>query len=362
MPNLAHPNLLNIAPYKPGQSKISGMEKVIKLSSNESPFGMPESAQKAAQAALTKAHRYPDPSASRLRETIAKRYRLNADQIVCGAGSDELLMLLAEGFATTGDEIICTKHGFSMYPICAHRVGATPVIVDEKALKADPVAIINAISKRTKLIYLANPNNPTGTYLSHDEIGQLLAAIPPEVLFVLDEAYAEYAENGLVADYESHLQLVEKHPNLVVTRTYSKIYGMGGMRLGWCYGSPMIVDALHRLRGPFNVSSVTQAAGIAAMEDMDFYNMSRAHNQEFLRFLGQKITEKGYKITPAIANFVLFDCETEAMMEKADRTLQESGIIIRRVDSYHLPTHLRVTVGSEEECILFANNLPEKND
>jgi histidinol-phosphate aminotransferase len=274
--------LLEIAPYVPGKSSAPGVAKVIKLSSNETPLGPSPKAVAAYNAAARHLEDYPDGSAAALREAIGRVFGLDPDRIVCGAGSDDLLNLLARAYLSDGDEAIHTTHAFVIYPIDIRGTGAMPVVAPEKDYTADVDAILERVTARTKLIYLANPNNPTGTYLPFDEVKRLHKALPPHVLFVLDGAYAEYVRKN---DYEAGIELVATSENVVMTRTFSKIHGLAGLRLGWMYGPAHVVDAVNRIRGPFNVNNPAIAAGIAAIEDAAHQERSREHNSKWLAWL-----------------------------------------------------------------------------
>src|SRR5450432_279525 len=296
------PGVLEIAPYIPGKSTAPGAAKVFKLSSNETPLGPGENAIAAYRLAAEHLQDYPDGSASALREAIGRVFGLDPNRIVCGAGSDDLLNLLADAYLQDGDEAIHTTHGFLVYPIATLGSGAKPVVAAEKNYTADVDAMLAALSARTKIVFLANPNNPTGTYLPFDEIKRLHRALPPHVLLVLDAAYAEYVRRN---DYESGIELVATSDNVVMTRTFSKIYGLAALRLGWMYGPAHVVDAVNRIRGPFNVNAPAIAAGIAAIRDTAHVERLREHNTRWLAWLTEEIGKLGLTVTPSVANFVL---------------------------------------------------------
>ncbi|MBM3487738.1 MAG: histidinol-phosphate transaminase [Alphaproteobacteria bacterium] len=357
-PLAPRPGILDIDPYVPGRSKLPGRDRVIKLSSNEGAFGPSPRAIAAYRAAAETMHRYPDGGAVALREALGRRFGLDPDRIVCGAGSDEHLINLARAYAGPGDEVLHSFHGFNLYPIIARSVGATPIAAPEIALTADVDALLAAASARTRIVYLANPNNPTGTYLPINEVRRLRAGLDPGVLLVLDGAYAEYVTRN---DYAPGIELVDAGDNVVMTRTFSKIFAMGGMRLGWCYCPPAIADALNRIRSPFSVASATMAAAIAAIEDVDFIAASRDHNAVWLPWLSDRLRALGLEVPVSVANFVLvrFPADPAKNATAAMRFLNARGIIPRNTDSYHLPDCLRITIGREDEMRAVAAALAE---
>jgi histidinol-phosphate aminotransferase len=343
-----NPGILDISPYVPGESTLPGGVKPIKLSSNETPLGPSPNAVAAFKAAAGSLERYPDGTAHALRSAIARAYGLNPDRIVCGAGSDELLNLLARGYLVPGDEAIFTEHGFLVYRIAILACGATPVVAPEHNFRADVDAILERVSPRTKLVFLANPNNPTGTYLPFQEVRRLREGLPGHVLLVLDAAYAEYVRRN---DYEAGLELVATTDNTVMTRTFSKVYGLAALRLGWAYCPEAIADVLNRIRGPFNVSSPAIAAGVAAIGDRSHVEAGVSHNERWLAWTTAQIEKLGLEVTPSVANFVLihFPDAPGRDAEAADAFLKQRGIILRRVDAYGLPNALRMTIGTEAD-------------
>ncbi|HTS39963.1 MAG TPA: histidinol-phosphate transaminase [Xanthobacteraceae bacterium] len=352
------PGVLEISPYVPGKSQAPGVAKVFKLSSNETPLGPSPKAIAAYHAVAEHLQDYPEGSSADLRDAIGRAFGLDPDRIVCGAGSDDILNLLARAYLADGDEAIHTTHGFLVYPIATLGAGAKPVVAPEKNFTADVDAILKLVTPKTKLVFLANPNNPTGTYLPFDEIKRLHRGLPPHVLFVIDAAYAEYVRRN---DYEAGIELVATSDNVVMTRTFSKIYGLAGMRLGWMYGPAHVVDAINRVRGPFNVNIAVQRAGIAAIADTAHLERSREHNSRWLSWLMEEIPKTGLKITPSVANFVLIHFpDTKGRTAKdADAFLTERGLILRYVAAYKLPNALRLTVGSEEANRLVVKALAE---
>ena len=350
------PGVLAIEPYVPGRSTAPGAARVIKLSSNETPLGPSPKAIAAYRALAEHLEDYPDGASTELREAIGRAFGLDPDRIVCGAGSDDLLNLLADAYLADGDEAICTTHGFLVYPIAILGSGATPVVAAEKNYTADVDAILAAVSSRTKAVFLANPNNPTGTYVPFDEVKRLQQGLPPHVLLVLDAAYAEYVRKN---DYEAGIELVATSDNVVMCRTFSKIHGLAALRLGWMYGPAHVIDAINRIRGPFNVNAAAQAAGIAAMGDVAHVEAGRAHNEKWLDWLQVEIRKLGLDVTASVANFVLIQFPSAKAAEDADALLTRRGLILRRVKAYKLPNALRMTVGTEEANRLVVETLAE---
>jgi histidinol-phosphate aminotransferase len=341
------PGVLAIEPYVPGKSSATGVRRIFKLSSNETPLGPSAKAVAAFREVGDHLQDYPDGASTALREAIGHAFGLDPERIVCGAGSDDLLNLLADAYLRDGDEAIHTTHGFLVYPIATLGSGATPVAVAEKNYTADVDAILAAVTERTKVVFLANPNNPTGTYVPFDEIRRLQHGLPPHVLLVLDAAYAEYVRRN---DYEAGIELVATSDNVVMCRTFSKIHGLAALRLGWLYGPAHLVDAVNRIRGPFNVNAAAMAAGIEAIKDGTHIDASRAHNERWLAWLQEQIPQLGLRVTPSVANFVLihFPDVEGATAAEADAFLTCRGLILRRVTAYKLPNALRMSVGSEE--------------
>jgi histidinol-phosphate aminotransferase len=351
------PGVMQIDAYVPGKSKAAGVAKIHKLSSNETPLGP---SPKAMEAIRTFDHLelYPDGAATKLREAIAARYGLDPNRIICGTGSDELLSLITNAYVGPGDEGIFTEHGFLVYRIAIQAAGGTPVVAPEKDLRTDVDAILSRVTDRTKIVFLANPNNPTGTYIPFDEVKRLHAGLPPHVLLVLDAAYAEYVRRN---DYEAGLELVATSENVVMTRTFSKIYGLANLRLGWMVAPAHIADAINRIRGPFNVSGPAIAAGIAAIQDEAHIAKAIEHNERWLTWLTREIEALGLKVTPSVGNFLLvhFPQEAGRTAKDADAFLTARGLILRQVAAYGLPDALRLTVGDEEANGLVVRALSE---
>ncbi|MFZ1815079.1 MAG: histidinol-phosphate transaminase [Rhizobiaceae bacterium] len=341
------PGVMDIAMYVPGRSKAAPGVKLYKLSSNETPMGPSPSAVKACRDATDKLEDYPDGSAFALRQAIARAHGLNPDNIVCGNGSDELLHLIATSYLAPGDEAIFTEHGFLVYRIATLAAGARPVVVGETSLCANVDAILGAVSERTRIVFLANPNNPTGTYLPIAEVRRLQETLPANVLLVLDAAYAEYVRRN---DYEAGIELVSSSSNVVMTRTFSKIHGLAALRVGWCYAPAHIVDVLNRVRGPFNMNSMAIAAGAAAIEDRAHVDKSVLHNEHWVSWMTAELSRLGLSVTPSVGNFILihFPSDGHHTAALADAFLVERGFVLRAVGAYGLPDALRMTIGSQE--------------
>lgn len=341
------PGVMDIDPYVPGKSSAPGVAKIYKLSSNETPLGASPKAMEAVRKVAEELELYPDGSATRLREAIAEVHGLNPANLVCSNGSDEILGLLAQTYLSPGDEAVISAHGFLVYKIYTQAADAKPVFVPEKEERADIDAMIKAVTPKTKIVFLANPNNPTGTYVPFEEVRRLHAALPSHVLFVIDAAYAEYVRRN---DYEAGIELVSSSQNVVMTRTFSKIHGLAGLRLGWMYAPPHIVDAVNRMRGPFNVNAVSIEAGIAAVKDRAHVENAVAHNELWLGFLSEELVKLGLRLTPSVGNFLLihFSDNGKHSAAAADAWLTQRGYILRRVAAYGFPNALRMTIGSEE--------------
>lgn len=333
--------------YVPGKSSVPGGVKLHKLSSNESPIGASEAAVEAVRQAALNMQDYPDGSSMVLREAIADVHGLNPQNIICGNGSDEILGLLANTYLANGDEAIFTEHGFLVYRIATLSAGAHPVVVKENDCRADVDAILDAVTDKTRIVFLANPNNPTGTYLPIEEIRRLHAGLPSDVVLVIDAAYAEYVRRN---DYESGIEMVSANSNVIMTRTFSKIFGLAALRIGWAYGSKDIIDALNRVRGPFNVNSAAIAAGAAAIRDSAHIEKSIAHNDEWLVRVTEGLEKLGLKVTPSVGNFVLvhFPEVTGKTAAEADEFLTRRGYVLRAVGGYGFPNSLRMSIGSAE--------------
>jgi histidinol-phosphate aminotransferase len=339
------PGILDIALYEGGKSALPGMPNALKLSSNENPFGPSDRAKEAFSRSVHSLHRYPSTDHRSLRQAIADVHGLDPTRIVCGVGSDEILTLLCQAYAGPKDEVVFTEHGFLLYRVNALAVGATPVEVRERERTTDVDAILAACTKRTKLVFIANPNNPTGTMISAAEVERLARGLPAQALLVLDGAYAEYVDG-----YDGGAALVDARTNVVMTRTFSKIYGLGGLRIGWGYGPRAVVDVLNRIRGPFNLSTTQLEAAEAAVRDQDWVAKCRADNARMRAWLASALGELGVPSDTSMANFVLARFASAEEAEACDAFLQGQGLIVRRVAGYKLPHCLRITVGDEASC------------
>jgi histidinol-phosphate aminotransferase len=342
------PGILDVSPYVGGETEVSGRNRAIRLASNENSLGASPRAVAAYAALENELHRYPDGAARELRETIARVEKLDPARMVCGAGSDELIALLVRGYAGPGDEVLYSEYGFLMYSLAAKTAYASPVAAPEPDLRADVDALLARVTGKTRLAFLANPNNPTGSYLAEAELRRLREGLPEQVLLVIDSAYAEYVTEN---DYVSGAELVEAFDNVVMTRTFSKIYGLAALRLGWAYCPPGVAGVLNRLRGPFNVSQAAQAAGVAAMNDRDHVAHSCRHNARWRAWTIERLSDLGLRPYSSVGNFVLvgFPEEPERSANAALAHLRENGILVRALAAYGLPDCLRITIGTEAE-------------
>ncbi len=353
-PPAVRSGLLAIAPYVGGEAHASGVERLIRLASNEGAFGPSPRAVAAYHAAAGQIHRYPDGGSRELVEALARQHGVDPKQIVCGNGSDEILHLLALAYAGPGDEVLYSAHGFLVYPIAARSVGALPVAVPERDLTADVDGLLAALTPRTRILYLANPNNPTGSYLSELELRRLHAGLPCSVLLVIDAAYAEFVG---AADYITGQELAATSANVVMTRTFSKVYALGGLRLGWSVCPLAVADALHRIRGPFNINSAAQAAGVAALEDSGFIAAATGHNRQARQWFSDQLRSLGLEAYPSEANFVLVSFAGWGDPEQVRQFLKARGILVRQMTAYGLPHCLRITIGQTEELSAVLNAL-----
>ncbi len=352
------PGVMDIKRYIPGASKIEGIDRIIKLASNENALGASASAIEAYHQAADNIHLYPDGDCVELRHAIGEKYEVNPEQIICTAGSEQMLRMLPRAYAGLGDEILFGQYGFIVYHMAAHAVGATPVTAEEPDHRVDVNLLLKAVTPRTRIVFVANPGNPTGTYLNPQEMQQLRAGLPDDVLLVIDAAYADYVDRD---DYDSGLGMVDEGPaNVVVTRTLSKLHGLASLRVGWTYCSPEILNVITRLRGGFNVTGPAQASGTAAVQDQAHMEASRIFNDHWLTRLSEEIRGLGFKVTPSVTNFLLVHFPGGAQSAKAaNEHLRSRGIIVRPVGNYGLADSLRVTIGKEDENNAFISSLKE---
>jgi len=347
------PSVMSIAPYIGGEAKALPGQKLYRLASNEGAYGPPPKALDAIRAALPELHRYPDGNCTELRAKLGQLHGIDPAQIVCGAGSDELIGLLVRAYAGAGDEVLYSQYGFLMYGIAAKAAGATPIQALERNLTADVDALLAAVTPRTKLLLLANPNNPTGSLLSRTEVARLQASLPSHVLLVLDAAYCEFVDD---TDYSAGDELV-RHGNVVVLRTFSKIYALAGPRLGWAHCPPEVADVLNRIRGPFNVASLAQIAALAALEDHAFVAHAKQQNNAVKASFVASLAVMGLKPYPSAGNFVLVEFGPKA--EEIRLKLKDHGILVRQMGAYQLPTCLRITIGTADDMAFVTSTLQQ---
>ncbi|MEP3225179.1 MAG: histidinol-phosphate transaminase [Parasphingorhabdus sp.] len=341
--------ILDIAAYIPGKAGSDDGKRLIKLSANENPLGCSPAATDAMIAAAASVDRYPEGGSTVLREAIGAKYGLNPAQIICGTGSDDVLQLVANAFTGPGDEIIYVRYGFAVYEIAAKRYGGTPVVADDRDYGTDVDAILAKLTDKTKLIYLANPNNPTGTLIGAQEVKRLHDALPGHVLLVLDGAYAEYLEED---EDDGALALAQTASNVLITRTFSKIHGLAAERIGWGYASAAIIDAMNRIRQPFNVTTAGQEAALAALADDSFVASSRDHNRKWRQWMTgelEALNNHGLRVIPSHTNFLLVLFEGALTAEAANQALMKQGYVVRWLPGQGLVNGLRITVGTQEE-------------
>lgn len=336
-----------IAPYVPGKAADASGRPVIKLSANENPLGTSPATRAAFAEGSADLATYPDPGAAKLRVAIAEQYGLDPARVIYGTGSDELLHIAASAYAGPGDEIVYVRYGFSVYEIAARRVGAVPVVAADKDYGTDVDAILAAVTDKTRVVFVANPNNPTGTFSPRAEIARLHAALRPDILLVMDQAYAEYLEQQ---EDDGALELAMTAPNVLITRTFSKIYGLAAERIGWGYASAEIVETLHRIRAPFNLTTAGQAAAAAAIADVAWVEASRAHNLRWRKYLCDEVAALGnfgLSFVPSSANFVLVLFKGALSAQVAFEGLMQAGYATRWLPGQGLPDCLRITIGTE---------------
>ncbi|OCX66115.1 histidinol-phosphate transaminase [Thioclava sp. SK-1] len=339
------PGIMDIALYQGGASRVAGRSDAIKLSSNENPFGPSDKAKEAFVKCAHSMHRYPSTDHLALREAIADVHKLDVSRTIIGVGSDEILHFLCQAYVGQGDEVVFTEHGFLMYRVSTLAAGGTPISVPERERTTDVDAILAACTEQTKLVFIANPNNPTGTMIPLAELERLAVGLPPQAILVIDSAYAEYVEG-----YDGGAELAGRLPNVFMTRTFSKIYGLGGLRVGWGYGPQDIIDVLNRIRGPFNMSTTQLETAEAAVRDQDWIDRCRNDNTRLRGWLAEALAEKGVPSDTSTANFILARFTSPQEAEACDAYLKTEGVIVRLVTSYNLPNCLRITVGDEPSC------------
>lgn len=367
---LAVPGVQRLIPYKPGKpieelERELGLKSIVKLASNENPLGPGKKALEAIRSALPDLALYPDGSGFHLKQALAKKYAVNAEQITLGNGSNEILELVARAFLTPDFEAVFSQHAFAVYPIVTQAVGATAVVVPASNYGHDLDAMLQSVTDRTRLVFIANPNNPTGTLLSQPALEAFLNALPDTLVCVLDEAYFEFVStagmqsSGLAGDGEpvSSISWLKKYPNLIITRTFSKAYGLAGLRVGYSLSSPEIADILNRVRQPFNNNMLALAAAEAALEDGEHLHNTIRNNALGMMQLTEGFKKLGLEWVPSAANFVLVDLKRPGM--PIYEALLRKGVIVRPVDSYELPEHLRVSIGTSEENWLFLQALSD---
>jgi len=341
------PGILDITPYVGGRAAVAGIKDPIKLSSNETPLGPSTKTVEALAKASHDLHLYPDGSARILREAIAEVHGLDPARIMAsGDGSDSILTMLANAYLRSGDEVLFSEHDFIIYKIATLANSATPVEIPDPNLRFDVDAALSRVSDKTRILFIANPNNPTGSYISHDEMRRLHAGLPQHALLVIDAAYSEYVRKN---DYEAGIEMVSNFPNVVMTRTFSKIYGLAGMRIGWTYAPAAVCDVLNRIRGPFNVSMMQQHTAAAAVRDRAHVERSVAHNEQWKTYLTEEIRKLGLVVNESVANFILIRFpKGKKNAREADAFLSAKGLILRAVANYGLPDALRLTVGTAD--------------
>lgn len=346
---LANKGVQTLSPYQAGKpmeelARELGLSNIVKLASNENPFGLPESAKRAITAQLDELTRYPDANGFEVKAVIAKKFNVDSTQITLGNGSNDLLELFARTFASENDEILFSQYAFIVYPLVAQAINAKSVIVPAKDYGHDLDGFLNAISPNTKLIYIANPNNPTGTFLSHQQIADFLAQVPQNIIVVLDEAYTEFTDADERVDA---FQFLQQYPNVVICRTLSKAYGLAGLRIGYAVSNPEIADLLNRVRQPFNCNSLALAAAVAVLQDDDFIEQVAENNRVEMARYEAFFQQNGFAYIPSKGNFITLDLKQPA--EPIYQKLLTQGVIVRPIGVYGMPTHLRISIGLPQE-------------
>ena len=349
------PSLKKISKYVPGESEDKNNNRIIKLSSNESPFTLSKKILLNISTKLKNCNRYPDGDCRIIKKALVKKFNLNSKQIICGNGSDDILALICNAFSRENTEVICSNYGFIYYPVVAYASGAKVVNAKTKNLSISTSNILKKITKNTKIIFIANPNNPTGSIIFKDELIKFLKKVPKKIIVVLDGAYAEYIDDKRFSD---GLDLVRKYPNIVVTRTFSKIFGIAGLRLGWAYSSKEVIELMEKIRGPFNVNTIAQVAASEILSDESFLEKSIKHNDKTKQWLSIELKNLGLNVIESYTNFLLVKTNKNQMSAKdIVERLKEKGILVRGLENYKLPDFFRVSLGKKEELKVFLDYL-----
>lgn len=345
---VTRPGIDEIVGYVPGDSHAPSNARPLRLASNELPFPPTKAVRDAAAKTCQAANRYPDGGAERLRAAIARRHELEADRILAGSGSEELLQLVCRAFVRDGDEVLSSRYGFMMYPIIARSLGATPTFAPERDFHVDVDAMLSAVTSATRVVFLTNPANPAGTYVPEAGIERLIAGLPPGVLLVVDEAYAEFVD---VPDFMSALRYARSAHNVVVTRTFSKMFALGGLRVGWAYAPPAVVDAVNKIRLPFNVSAVAQAAAVAALDETQHLGEVLEYMRGVRDWTSERLRRMGLDVSPSVTNFLLvgFPGGEDGKAADAVEYLKRDGILVRPLGAYGLHDRVRITLGTRAD-------------
>lgn len=342
------PCVLELPEYVPGDRELKGIAEPIKLSSNESTLGPSPQALKAYADAATQLHRYPDPDQNELRDALAEHFGLAVNQLICGNGSAELIQILIHAYVGEGDEVLLSEYGFPLYRIFAISQGASVALSSEVDCVTSVDSLLECVTPKTKLVAIANPNNPTGTYLSGSEVRRLHANLPEHVLLLLDEAYAEYVT---AEDFESGLKWADETENVVVARTFSKLYGLAALRIGWMLAPQRVFQTMQRFRITFNTNGPALATAVAALHDVEYTKQVQHHNHLWRKRMTEELEAQGLNVIPSMANFLLiqFLDEPKSNSEAAANALKCNGIIPRPVSAGSPPNCIRITIGKSEE-------------
>ncbi len=352
---IAKPSISKIDKYQSGESFINGEKNIIKLSSNESPFKIPKNVSKKIKDLIISSNIYPDSNSMKLKQALAQTFNIKSDNIVCGNGSDDVLSVIAQTFSTHDSEVICSEYGFTYYPIIARAAGCKVVTAKSDNLGVSCENILKKITKRTKIIFFANPNNPTGTILFRDEVINFLKKVPKHIIVVLDGAYSEFITDKR---YTDGIDLVGNFENLIITRTFSKIFALAGLRLGWGYSNKKIIELLEKVRGPFNVNTVAQSIGRFILEEKDFLSKSIKHNDRWRTILPEQINNIGLESYKTFANFILVRVNPKRFSKPSILSyLKKKNIIVRDLNNYGLLDYFRVSIGENKSLKKFLNEL-----